>query len=66
MMRQGIPMAGNHLMTELAIVTGAVELMEIKWMSFCFFFAFFAFTTTSYRPELAAAMMSAGETEIRL
>ena len=23
--RQGIPMAGNHLMTELAIVTGAVE-----------------------------------------
>ncbi len=27
MMRQGVPMAGNHLMTELAIVTGAVELI---------------------------------------
>ena len=27
MMRKGIPMAGNHLMTELAIVTGAVELI---------------------------------------
>ncbi len=27
MMRQGIPLAGNHLMTELAIVTGAVELI---------------------------------------
>lgn len=25
LMRQGIPMAGNHLMTELAIITGAVE-----------------------------------------
>lgn len=27
LMRQGIPMAGNHLMTELAIVTGAVEMI---------------------------------------
>lgn len=27
LMRQGIPLAGNHLMTELAIVTGAVELI---------------------------------------
>ena len=27
LMRQGIPMAGNHLMTELAIVTGAVEMV---------------------------------------
>lgn len=25
LMRQGIPLAGNHLMTELAIITGAVE-----------------------------------------
>ncbi|MFP3983249.1 MAG: anaerobic carbon-monoxide dehydrogenase catalytic subunit [Desulfurivibrionaceae bacterium] len=31
MMRQGIPMAGNHLMTELAIVTGAVELMVVDY-----------------------------------
>ncbi|GAB7079436.1 anaerobic carbon-monoxide dehydrogenase catalytic subunit [Megalodesulfovibrio paquesii] len=27
LMRQGVPMAGNHLMTELAIVTGAVEMV---------------------------------------
>jgi len=27
MMRRGIPMAGNHLMTELAIITGAVEII---------------------------------------
>lgn len=31
MMRQGIPMAGNHLMTELSIVTGAVELIVIDY-----------------------------------
>jgi carbon-monoxide dehydrogenase catalytic subunit len=31
MMRQGIPMAGNHLMTELAIVTGAVELIVVDY-----------------------------------
>ena len=27
LMRQGVPMAGNHLMTELALVTGAVEMV---------------------------------------
>lgn len=31
MMRQGIPMAGNHLMTELAIVTGAVEVIVVDY-----------------------------------
>ncbi len=31
MMRQGVPMAGNHLMTELAIVTGAVELIVVDY-----------------------------------
>ena len=31
MMRQGIPMAGNHLMTELSIVTGAVELIVVDY-----------------------------------
>ncbi len=31
MMRKGIPMAGNHLMTELAIVTGAVELIIVDY-----------------------------------
>ena len=31
MMRQGIPMAGNHMMTELAIVTGAVELIVVDY-----------------------------------
>ena len=31
MMRQGIPMAGNHLMTELAIITGAVELIIVDY-----------------------------------
>ena len=31
MMRHGIPMAGNHLMTELAIVTGAVELIIVDY-----------------------------------
>ena len=30
-MRQGIPMAGNHLMTELAIVTGAVEAVVVDY-----------------------------------
>ncbi|KHK04498.1 anaerobic carbon-monoxide dehydrogenase catalytic subunit [Desulfovibrio sp. TomC] len=27
LMRQGVPLAGNHLMTELALVTGAVEMI---------------------------------------
>jgi carbon-monoxide dehydrogenase catalytic subunit len=27
LMRQGVPLAGNHLMTELALVTGAVEML---------------------------------------
>lgn len=27
LMRQGVPMAGNHLMTELAIITGAAEMV---------------------------------------
>ena len=31
LMRQGIPMAGNHLMTELALVTGAVELIVVDY-----------------------------------
>ncbi len=31
MARQGIPMAGNHLMTELSIVTGAVELIVVDY-----------------------------------
>lgn len=31
LMRQGIPMAGNHLMTELAIVTGAVEIVIVDY-----------------------------------
>jgi carbon-monoxide dehydrogenase catalytic subunit len=31
LMRQGIPMAGNHLMTELAVVTGAVELVIVDY-----------------------------------
>ncbi len=31
LMRQGVPMAGNHLMTELAIVTGAVELVVVDY-----------------------------------
>ncbi|HBE95408.1 MAG TPA: carbon-monoxide dehydrogenase catalytic subunit, partial [Desulfovibrio sp.] len=31
LMRQGIPMAGNHLMTELAIVTGAVDLIIVDY-----------------------------------
>ncbi|MBI5840332.1 MAG: anaerobic carbon-monoxide dehydrogenase catalytic subunit [Chloroflexi bacterium] len=31
LMRRGIPMAGNHLMQELAIVTGAVELMVVDY-----------------------------------
>jgi carbon-monoxide dehydrogenase catalytic subunit len=30
-MRHGIPMAGNHLMTELALVTGAVETMIVDY-----------------------------------
>ncbi len=31
LMRQGIPMAGNHLMSELAIVTGAVDLIIVDY-----------------------------------
>ncbi len=31
LMRQGVPMAGNHLMTELAIVTGAVEMVIVDY-----------------------------------
>lgn len=31
LMRQGIPMAGNHLMTELAIITGAVEAIIVDY-----------------------------------
>lgn len=31
LMRHGIPMAGNHLMTELVLVTGAVEMMLVDY-----------------------------------
>ena len=31
LMRKGIPMAGNHLMQELCIMTGAVELMVVDY-----------------------------------
>jgi carbon-monoxide dehydrogenase catalytic subunit len=31
MMRHGVPMAGNHLMTELVLVTGAVEMMIVDY-----------------------------------
>lgn len=31
MMRRGIPMAGNHLMTELVLVTGVVEMMIVDY-----------------------------------
>jgi carbon-monoxide dehydrogenase catalytic subunit len=31
LMRKGIPMAGNHLMQELSIITGAVELMIVDY-----------------------------------
>jgi carbon-monoxide dehydrogenase catalytic subunit len=31
LMRKGIPMAGNHLMQELAIVTGSVEVMVVDY-----------------------------------
>lgn len=31
LMRKGIPMAGNHLMTELALVTGAVEMVIVDY-----------------------------------
>lgn len=31
LMRQGVPLAGNHLMTELTIVTGAVDMMLVDY-----------------------------------
>ncbi len=31
LMRKGIPIAGNHLMTELALVTGAVEMIIVDY-----------------------------------
>jgi len=31
LMRQGIPMAGNHLVQELALITGAVEAMVVDY-----------------------------------
>ena len=31
LMRQGVPMAGNHLMQELCIITGAVEVMVVDY-----------------------------------
>ena len=31
LMRHGVPMAGNHLMTELVLVTGAVEMMVVDY-----------------------------------
>ncbi|MFP4071998.1 MAG: anaerobic carbon-monoxide dehydrogenase catalytic subunit [Desulfovibrionales bacterium] len=31
MMRAGVPMAGNHLMTELVIVTGAADLIAVDY-----------------------------------
>jgi anaerobic carbon-monoxide dehydrogenase catalytic subunit len=31
LMRKGIPMAGNHLMTELALITGAVEMIIVDY-----------------------------------
>jgi carbon-monoxide dehydrogenase catalytic subunit len=31
LMRHGVPVAGNHLMTELALVTGAMEMMLVDY-----------------------------------
>lgn len=31
LMRQGVPMAGNHLMTELVLITGAVEVIVVDY-----------------------------------
>ncbi len=31
LMRKGVPMAGNHLMTELVLVTGAVEMIIVDY-----------------------------------
>ncbi|MFP4213349.1 MAG: anaerobic carbon-monoxide dehydrogenase catalytic subunit [Desulfohalobiaceae bacterium] len=31
LMRQGLPVAGNHLMTELALITGAMEMMLVDY-----------------------------------
>jgi len=31
LMRRGVPMAGNHLMTELVLATGAVEMMIVDY-----------------------------------
>jgi carbon-monoxide dehydrogenase catalytic subunit len=31
LMRKGIPMAGNHLMQELCIITGAIEMMVVDY-----------------------------------
>jgi len=31
MMRRGVPMAGNHLMQELVLITGALEAMVVDY-----------------------------------
>ncbi|MGA1863788.1 MAG: hypothetical protein ACMUHX_01875, partial [bacterium] len=60
MMRHGIPMAGNHLMTELVLVTGAVEALIVDYQCImpslgriakCYHTKMFSTSDKAYFPE---------------
>jgi carbon-monoxide dehydrogenase catalytic subunit len=60
MMRHGIPMAGNHLMTELVLVTGAVEALVVDYQCImpslgriakCYHTKMFSTSEKAYFPE---------------
>ncbi len=60
LMRQGVPLAGNHLMTELVIVTGAADAVVVDYQCImpslariaqCYHTAFFTTSTKGRFPE---------------
>jgi carbon-monoxide dehydrogenase catalytic subunit len=70
LMRKGIPMAGNHLLQELAILTGAVEAMVVDYqcimpslgdLASCYHTLFFTTSAKAKFPR-AAALSFAPET----
>jgi carbon-monoxide dehydrogenase catalytic subunit len=70
LMRKGIPMAGNHLLQELAILTGAVEAMVVDYqcimpslgdLASCYHTLFFT-TSAKARFPKATALSFAPET----
>ncbi|MDI6853198.1 MAG: anaerobic carbon-monoxide dehydrogenase catalytic subunit [Deltaproteobacteria bacterium] len=67
LMRRGIPMAGNHLVQELAVITGAVEAMVVDYqcilpslgeLAGCFHTLLFSTSAKAKFPKAAALAFS--------